>query len=39
MRDILVVYEKVRRYSDTQKHRRRMNNVLIYTIELTARQL
>lgn len=33
---ILAVYEKVRRYSDTWKHRRRMNNVLTHTIELTA---
>lgn len=36
MLHILAVYEKVRRYSDTWKHRRRMNNVLTHTIELTA---
>lgn len=36
MLHILAVYTKVRRYSDTWKHRRRMNNVLTHTIELTA---
>lgn len=39
MPHILAVYEKVRRYSDTWKHRRRMNNVLAHTKELTAGEL
>lgn len=36
MLHILAIYKKVRRYSDTWNHRRRMNNVLTQTIELTA---